>query len=102
LSGFRLRERAAVDPDLSEDECGTAALAGPDDPGRDRRLPWAELFQRVWREDLLVCPRCGGEMRSVAVLQDPAVCEKILRHLGLWQRGPPRVPRVVMAPAELA
>jgi len=28
-------------------------------------------------------------MRLVAVVQDPAVCEKILRHLGLWQRGPP-------------
>ena len=29
-------------------------------------------------------------MRLIAVSEDPAVIEQILRHLGLWQRGPPR------------
>jgi hypothetical protein len=28
-------------------------------------------------------------MRLIAVIEDPAVIEKILTHLGLWQRGPP-------------
>ena len=60
-------------------------------------------MQRAFREDVLVCSRCGGELRLVAVVQDPAVCEKILRHLGLWQRGPPQERRVVLdAAAEAA
>jgi hypothetical protein len=67
-----------------------AELAAPDDRARARRLSWANLFRRVWQEDLLCCPRCGGEMRLVAVIREPAVVEKILRHLDLWSRGPPR------------
>jgi hypothetical protein len=56
----------------------------------------------VWRADVLACQRCGGELRLVAVIEAPAVIEKILRHLGLWQRGPPRGRRVVIEPADRA
>jgi hypothetical protein len=73
-------------------------IAGPDDPGRARRLQWADLLERVWHEEVLVCSRCGGELRLVAVVTDPAVIEKILRHLRLWDRGPPAVRHVVLDP----
>ena len=43
-----------------------------------------------------MCARCGGEMRVVGVIFDPAVAERILRHLGLWQRGPPAGRHVVV------
>ena len=33
------------------------------------------------------CPRCQKEMRIVALIDDQAVIERILRHLGLWQQG---------------
>jgi hypothetical protein len=39
-------------------------------------------------------------MRVLAVIEDPAVIEKILTHLGLWQRGPPRGRHVVVDPAD--
>jgi hypothetical protein len=71
-------------------------LLGPDDPGRARHLRWSDLFRRVWREDVLVCSRCGGEIRLIAVIEAPAVIEKILKHLGLWQRGPPAGRSVVI------
>ena len=74
-------------------------LAGPDDPGRAHRLAWADLMQRAFAQDVLVCPRCGGAMRLVALILDHAVAERILRHLGLWQRGPPRGRGVVTDPA---
>jgi hypothetical protein len=77
-----------------------ADLVGPDDAGRDRRLAWADLMKRVFAADVLVCSRCGGDMRLVAVIEDPAVSEKILSHLGLWQRGPPRTRHVVVEPAD--
>jgi hypothetical protein len=41
-------------------------------------------------------------MRLIAVVQDRVVCEKILRHRGRWERGPPRERRVVLEPAALA
>ena len=77
-------------------------LVGPDDPGRERRLAWADLMRRAYTCDVLRCPRCGGPMHLIAVVQEPAVCEKILRHLGLWSRGPPQERRVVLDPAALA
>jgi hypothetical protein len=46
--------------------------------------------------DVLVCSKCGGAMRLVAVIEAPAVIEKILKHVGLWKRGPPRTSRVVV------
>ena len=32
----------------------------------------------------LLCPQCGGAMRIIAFIDQAAVIEKILTHLGLW------------------
>jgi len=39
-------------------------------------------------------------MRVVGVIFDPAVAERILRHLGLWQRGPPQGRSLVIEPSD--
>jgi len=59
-------------------------------------------MKRVFAQDVLVCSRCGGDMRLIAVITEPAVCERILLHVRLWQRGPPRERCVVLDPAALA
>jgi hypothetical protein len=41
----------------------------------------------VWEADPLQCPRCSCEMRIVALIDERAVIERILRHMGLWARG---------------
>jgi len=66
------------------------ALAGPDDPARQRRLDWAKLMKRTWGLDVLACPRCNGKMTVIALIDDERVARKILRHLGLPSRAPPR------------
>jgi len=38
---------------------------------------------------LLACPRCGGRMRVVATVAEPAVVRRVLEHLGLAS-GPVR------------
>jgi len=37
----------------------------------------------VFDLDVLACPRCGGRLRLIATVEDPAVVGKILAHLGL-------------------
>ena len=34
-----------------------------------------------------MCPKCQKEMRIVSLIDDRAVIERILRHLGLWEQG---------------
>ena len=33
--------------------------------------------------DVLGCPRCGGRLTLIALIENPAVIERVLRHLGL-------------------
>jgi hypothetical protein len=44
---------------------------------------WAALMHRVFALDVLACPRCGGRLRVIATVQDPAVVRAILAHLGV-------------------
>ena len=34
------------------------------------------------------CPKCGAQMRAIALLEDPAVIERIFTWLGLWEPQP--------------
>jgi hypothetical protein len=75
---------AAVTPQPADRPLGAA-------PPRHWR--WAELLQRVFAVDVLVCPRCGGRMRVIATIDDPRVVRRILTHLGLMgDEGPPADP----------
>ena len=57
---------------------------------RPVRLSWAKLLKRVFDLDLEHCPNCGGELRIIAAILQAPVIEKILTHLGLQARAPPR------------
>jgi hypothetical protein len=50
---------------------------------------WAQLMKRVFLVDVLQCENCGGQMKVIAVVNQPEVIEKILRHVGLISRAPP-------------
>ncbi len=39
---------------------------------------WAELLRLVYEVDPLQCPKCGGQMRVIALIREPAVIDKIL------------------------
>ena len=38
------------------------------------------------------CPNCGGQLKIIAAILEQPVIEKILTHLGLEARAPPRTP----------
>ena len=59
---------------------------------RPVRLSWAKLLKRVFEIDMEHCPNCGGEFKSIAAILEQPVIEKILTHLGLQARAPPRSP----------
>jgi Transposase zinc-binding domain len=60
--------------------------------GRPMRLGWAKLLKRVFNLDLEHCPNCSGELKIIAAILERPAIEKILNHLGLEARAPPRAP----------
>jgi hypothetical protein len=56
------------------------------------RMSWARLLKRVFDIDIERCPHCGGSLKIIAAIEDPAVIARILTHLGLPTRAPPRSP----------
>jgi hypothetical protein len=56
------------------------------------RMSWAQLLKRVFAIDLTTCPQCGGPLTIRAAIEEPAVIAKILAHLGLPTRAPPKAP----------
>ena len=70
----------------------TAPTADAGDPPSASRLSWAQLLKRVFAIDMASCPYCGGPLTIIAAIEDPAVIAKILTHLGLPTRVPPRLP----------
>jgi len=59
---------------------------------RNDRMDWASLLKRVYKVDVFQCGACGGKARPIAVIQDPEVVKKILRHLGLPVEAPTVAP----------
>ena len=55
-------------------------------------MTWAELMLRVFRVDVLECPRCKGRLEIVATVTTPSAVKAILECLGLPARPPPVSP----------
>jgi hypothetical protein len=62
---------------------------------RRRAMTWAQRLARVFKIEVTRCERCGGPVRVVASLTDPAVLDRILAARGGAElhgpaRGPPQ------------
>jgi len=44
----------------------------------------------VFDIDIEHCPQCGGKLKIIAAIEESAVIERILTHLGLSAQPPPR------------
>ena len=53
-------------------------------PRRIQSYSWRELIKKAWEVDPLRSPQCQHQMRIVSLINDVAIIERILRHVGLW------------------
>jgi hypothetical protein len=75
---YRRADRSrARDPSAVETDAGRERAGSP------RHWTWAALMRRAFDLDVLCCPRCAGRMQLLATIDDPAVIQRILAHLGL-------------------
>jgi hypothetical protein len=56
---------------------------GADKPATPRHVAmnWAQRLKRVFGIDIEACARCGGKLKVIASIEEPAVVAKILAHL---------------------
>ena len=100
------REEEAPTEEMPREPAGVEGVAAGGEPARgsgelrERRLSWAQLMLRVFAQDVLECPRCGGRRKLIAVITDPAVIVRFLASLGLPTRAPPRGPVRAECPGE--
>jgi hypothetical protein len=57
------------------------------------RVDWASLLRRSFEVDVLACPGCGGRLRVLGEVTDPAMVRLVLESLGM----PTDAPRVARA-----
>ena len=59
-------------------------------PDQVRGRLWAQRLKRVFKIDIETCDHCGGAVKVIASIEDPAVIKQILAHLE--QRAAPATP----------
>lgn len=76
------RHRALVTP-AKRGRGNNAKLSDESPTPAERRvsMTWAQRLRRVFNIDIETCPACGGAVRIIACIEDPAVIKKILDHL---------------------
>ncbi len=62
-------------PDNGQGTTGQTMKTTPTAP-----MSWMQRLRRVFAIDLSRCPRCGGTVRIIAAITDPALIARILQH----------------------
>jgi len=60
------------------------------EPSNKASSSWAACIKRIYEVDPLECPRCKGQMRIIAFVQEPNAIKAMMKSLGLSEsRAPP-------------
>ena len=79
--------RAQVTPGRRGRCAGNDTVKSP--AQRHAAMNWAQRLKRVFRIDIETCRLCGGALRIIASIEDPAVIKHILEHLERRTEQPP-------------
>jgi hypothetical protein len=92
--------RAAITP-AGRGRCARPADGAERPVSKHVAMSWAQRLKRVFAVDIEHCRRCGGKLRVIASIEDPALIERILAHLERPAVGdPPRAPFTPRAPPQ--
>ena len=70
-------------PDVASANDGTEEHADAVGCRHGNNYVWAELMRRSLGLDVLACPGCGGRLKLIALIDHPAVIQRLLQHPGL-------------------
>ena len=74
--------------------CESGFVIEDDNHNKGCNKSWARLIKKIYEVDPLICPKCGGDMRIIAFMEDYKIVRKILDYLGIDEfkrdRPPPK------------
>ena len=73
---------------------GADFIITDDEYRRGCNKSWARLIRKIYEVDPLICPKCGGDMRIIAPVEDYKVIKKILDYLKIYEFRRKRPPPV--------
>jgi hypothetical protein len=88
----KLRARIVPKPIVAPEPLAGESPEPKEAAAGSRYRPWAELLKRCFSIDVLTCTGCGGRMRLVALVTEPASVRRFLRGLGVTTDAPARAP----------
>ena len=71
-----------------------------DDNYKGANKSWARLIKKIYEVDPLICPKCKGQMRIIAFIDDYKVVRKILDYLGIYEFKRDKPPPKTLAVAD--
>ena len=88
------KQRAKVVPARADEDDGQndAANERKKTGSTKYRLTFAALLARVFKIQIDHCPACGGKMKIIAFITDPASIRRYLEGVGLPTEAPPIAP----------
>lgn len=79
-----------------------------DEVQKESRMKWADMLRKVFKIDVMECPKCGGRLEQIATINDYKVARKILEAMGrdslppeikiFRSRGPPEIKSIQPVP----
>ena len=66
-------------------EDGAPAVMNSDLSHKTFKNNWVRLIQKVYEFEPLVFPKCRGEIKNIAFIEQPHIIKKILKHLNMWK-----------------
>ena len=64
-----------------EDACESDFVIQDDEYTKGANKFWAHLIKKIYEVNPLICPKCGGDMRIIAFIEDYKIVRKILDYI---------------------
>ena len=79
LAPLGWKEQNGIDIQSEGNEIAEASENGKDISAKKSKSTWARLIAKIYEINPLVCPKCGSEMKILAVITDSYEINKILK-----------------------
>jgi len=77
----------------------TGFIIKEDEYTKQRRKLWVRLIKKIYEVDILICPKCNGDRKIIAFIENYKVVRKILTYLKIFKHKRGKLPLKILSVA---